>query len=521
MYRFKRFTDKANVALNRALDSAREMGHTYVDTEHLLLGLLQEGSGVAAVVLGARGVTAAGYRQRIVAAQGEGTPTTLTTADFTPRATAVMEAAQTEAALAGQRVAGTEHLLGAILRDDTGVAVRLLTRMDARPAELLGDLSRAQLQVTNFSLQPLQFLQKAPAVFQLLRRGGQLSVFIFCQPLRGNFCPMKILFLWQSFGVLFPDERKLLRCHTMAILETPVLLPQQSVRFLTGGGIKPMANLDELRFRILRVISCLIRRGALRDPFFLLRRCLIQLQLQLRNFCRCFRHAAATASVGDQRAALCPQSRDRLLVISHIRAVFHQITQFCLNGGCGQRTVVAHLGQINTALERIRIHTKQRFTQFFRESGDFFACSQFDQGKGIPFGRQSEGTLNAVALPVPFENQIAAVPAAIPRRVFLAQALIQCLGLTGKSVKHRADKLCQCGLSEAIGFIDCCQPRFKIKRIVAESAKVFNIQIYQFHGSTSSPLSARMPQVMMRVFSSSVQFDAITERTNSPFNEMS
>ena len=142
MYRFKRFTDKANVALNRALDSAREMGHTYVGTEHLLLGLLQEGSGVAAVVLGARGVTAAGYRQRIVAAQGEGTPTTLTTADFTPRATAVMEAAQTEAALAGQRVAGTEHLLGAILRDDTGVAVRLLTRMDARPAELLGDLSR-------------------------------------------------------------------------------------------------------------------------------------------------------------------------------------------------------------------------------------------------------------------------------------------------------------------------------------------------------------------------------------------
>ena len=51
MYRFKRFTDKANMALNLAMEAAREMGHTYVGTEHILLGLLREGSGVAAVVL--------------------------------------------------------------------------------------------------------------------------------------------------------------------------------------------------------------------------------------------------------------------------------------------------------------------------------------------------------------------------------------------------------------------------------------------------------------------------------------
>ena len=50
MYRFKRFTDKANTALNMAVEAAREMGHTYVGTEHLLLGLLREGSGVAAVI---------------------------------------------------------------------------------------------------------------------------------------------------------------------------------------------------------------------------------------------------------------------------------------------------------------------------------------------------------------------------------------------------------------------------------------------------------------------------------------
>ena len=53
MYRFKRFTEKAGLALNLAIEGAREMGHTYIGTEHILLGLLREGSGVAAVVLAA------------------------------------------------------------------------------------------------------------------------------------------------------------------------------------------------------------------------------------------------------------------------------------------------------------------------------------------------------------------------------------------------------------------------------------------------------------------------------------
>ena len=142
MYRFKRFTDKANTALNMAVESAREMGHTYIGTEHVLLGLLREGSGVAAVVLSAAGITAAGYAQRILAAEGGGVYSTLTVEDLTPRAKAALETAQTEAVMAGQRFAGTEHLLAAILRDDTGVAVRLLVAMEARPAELLNELSR-------------------------------------------------------------------------------------------------------------------------------------------------------------------------------------------------------------------------------------------------------------------------------------------------------------------------------------------------------------------------------------------
>ena len=57
MYRFKGFTEKANNALNLAIESAESLGHTYIGTEHIVLGLLLEGTGVAASVLGSRGVS--------------------------------------------------------------------------------------------------------------------------------------------------------------------------------------------------------------------------------------------------------------------------------------------------------------------------------------------------------------------------------------------------------------------------------------------------------------------------------
>ncbi len=143
MYRFKRFTEKANAALNLAIEGAREMGHTYVGTEHILLGLLREGTGVAAVVLAARGITVLRYTEKILAGEGSGQYSTLSPEDFTPRAKATMEAALSEATMAQQRFAGTEHILAAILRDDTGVAVRLLQQLDGRPGELLADINRA------------------------------------------------------------------------------------------------------------------------------------------------------------------------------------------------------------------------------------------------------------------------------------------------------------------------------------------------------------------------------------------
>ena len=143
MYRFKRFTDKANTALNLAVDAARELGHTYIGTEHILLGLLREGTGVAAAVLAARGITTMRYAEKILESEAGGSYSMLTPDDLTPRAKAAMEAALSDAAMAQRRLAGTEHILTAILRDDTSVAVRLLRAVDGRPSVLLSDLARA------------------------------------------------------------------------------------------------------------------------------------------------------------------------------------------------------------------------------------------------------------------------------------------------------------------------------------------------------------------------------------------
>ncbi|NLN81452.1 MAG: ATP-dependent Clp protease ATP-binding subunit [Clostridiales bacterium] len=143
MYRFKGFTEKANTALNLAIEAAQELGHTYIGTEHIVLGLLREGTGVAASVLGARGVTAAQYRETISQTGSRGEPSRLAPDDFTPRAKKAMEMAMSEAAAMQHGYVGTEHILLAILRDESSVAVRLLAALGARADDLFGDISQA------------------------------------------------------------------------------------------------------------------------------------------------------------------------------------------------------------------------------------------------------------------------------------------------------------------------------------------------------------------------------------------
>jgi len=143
MYQFKGFTEKANNALNLAIAAAEEMGHTYIGTEHIVLGLLEEGTGVAASVMGGRGITPGDYQQKLVEIQGVGHRSQLSPADFTPRAKKSMEMSMAAANALQHGYVGTEHILLAVLQDETSVAVRLLNILGGRPDEMTEDIAKA------------------------------------------------------------------------------------------------------------------------------------------------------------------------------------------------------------------------------------------------------------------------------------------------------------------------------------------------------------------------------------------
>ncbi len=125
-YNFNGFTTKANEALNQAISTAEQLGHTYVGSEHLLLGLLKIGSGVAATVLNKNGVTAEKIEELIRKSIGCGTSTRLSPDYFTPRAKRVIESAMAGCANMGKKYVGTEHLLIAVLSEDDNYAVRFI-----------------------------------------------------------------------------------------------------------------------------------------------------------------------------------------------------------------------------------------------------------------------------------------------------------------------------------------------------------------------------------------------------------
>lgn len=136
MYRFNGFTEKANCALNLAIESAEEMGHNYVGSEHIVLGLLREETGVAAAVLGQLGVTAQDMKKQMMQKIGSGIKTDLTVADFTPRSKRIIQLAVMEAARLNHNYVGTEHLLIALLSESDCYGMRFLSLLGARPSEI-------------------------------------------------------------------------------------------------------------------------------------------------------------------------------------------------------------------------------------------------------------------------------------------------------------------------------------------------------------------------------------------------
>jgi len=138
-----RFTERAQTALRLAQEASSELGHGYVGSEHLLLGLAREGKGVAAKVLQGAGLTPESLRAAVARMVGVGSPGERPSQGLTPRCKKIIELSLAEAARLGHHYVGTEHLLLGILREGDGVAARVLAAAGVEPRRLYQDLMSA------------------------------------------------------------------------------------------------------------------------------------------------------------------------------------------------------------------------------------------------------------------------------------------------------------------------------------------------------------------------------------------
>ena len=143
MFQFKGFTEKANKALNLAVESAENLGHDYIGSEHVMLGLIKEGSGVAHTVLSKLGVTAEDYEKLLRERIGYGEKTSLTPESLTPRTKQILQVAAMAGARFNSAYVGTEHILIALLQDESCYAIRFLKILGVDPDRVVRELSGA------------------------------------------------------------------------------------------------------------------------------------------------------------------------------------------------------------------------------------------------------------------------------------------------------------------------------------------------------------------------------------------
>src|SRR5579885_1046542 len=137
---FERFTDRARRVVVLAQEEARMLNHNYIGTEHILLGLIHEGEGVAAKALESLGISLEGVRSQVEEIIGQGQQAPSGHIPFTPRAKKVLDLALREALQRGHNFIVTEHILLGLIREGEGVAAQVLVKLGA-------DLSRVRQQV--------------------------------------------------------------------------------------------------------------------------------------------------------------------------------------------------------------------------------------------------------------------------------------------------------------------------------------------------------------------------------------
>ena len=159
MIEFKGFTEKANGALNKAMEAAMALGHTYVGSEHILYGLLSEESGVAYLALSKYGIKREDVLAKMELIIGRGVATRLTAGDFTPRSKRILETALAGARAAKQNYVGTEHILCAIVKDEGCYGSRFLKELGVNVQQLCRDCG-GDNSVSDFGAEPARKNQK-------------------------------------------------------------------------------------------------------------------------------------------------------------------------------------------------------------------------------------------------------------------------------------------------------------------------------------------------------------------------
>ena len=136
-----KFTQRAQSSLNLALQTARELGHSYVGTEHLLLGLLSEKESIAYKILSSHGAKLSRLKQSLIDYVGVGVSKDVSSSDMSPRLARTIESASAEALRSGSRLIGSEHLLSALVNQKDAVGTRLLECEGVSISEIRAELS--------------------------------------------------------------------------------------------------------------------------------------------------------------------------------------------------------------------------------------------------------------------------------------------------------------------------------------------------------------------------------------------
>src|SRR5919205_460795 len=174
---FERFTDRARRVVVLAQEEARMLNHNYIGTEHILLGLIHEGEGVAAKALESLGISLEAVRQQVEEIIGQGQQAPSGHIPFTPRAKKVLELSLREALQLGHNYIGTEHILLGLIREGEGVAAQVLVKLGA-------DLSRVRQQVIQ--------LAREKKLDPVIGRGGERGRVIQVLPRRTKNNPVLI-----------------------------------------------------------------------------------------------------------------------------------------------------------------------------------------------------------------------------------------------------------------------------------------------------------------------------------------